>query len=194
MFRHDALILAAGGSRRLGESKQSLQIHGESHLARAIRLTHVTEPASVLVVIGTEPSIDTRTDGAVTWLQNSSWRTGLASSLQLAAERLSGRGRPVLMRVVDQPALEQSHLSALLHAFDGSNDVVTAYGSAVSVPALVRPTTLARASELVGDEGLRKRWHSCQPDHIRCDPLAFDIDTPADAAAAREAGLLDHPE
>ncbi|MDF4004320.1 nucleotidyltransferase family protein [Luteibacter sp. PPL552] len=189
--RHDAVLLAAGGSRRLGHPKQMLTVGGETLLVRAARLLAATGPGRLVVVLGAHA------DALASWLDegivrvNPDWRDGMASSLQVAARALDDRERPVLVAVVDQPALDAMHLARLLAAYDGRRDVVTAYGDARGVPAVVRASTLRRAPSLQGDQGLRALWAGESPLAVRADALERDIDTPGDVDIAMRDGLLD---
>jgi len=190
---HDALILAAGGSARLGQPKQLLTRHGETLLARAVRLVLETRPSRTVVVLGAH---DAELQAALTGLDveipvNALWATGMASSLRCGATLLSGRTNPVLVTVVDQPALSVRHFDALLSQYDASRDVVTAYEAAAGVPVVLRPATLARAASLSGDEGFRRLWGSETPARVRADDLGFDLDTPEDVRRAVLAGHLD---
>jgi len=49
---HVAIVLAAGGSRRLGRPKQLLTRDGETLVHRAVRLASATQPQRLLLVIG----------------------------------------------------------------------------------------------------------------------------------------------
>lgn len=194
---HDALILAAGGSRRLGQPKQLLTRHGETLLARTVRLVLATRPSRTVVVLGAHADeLRATLDGlGVEVAVNAAWATGMASSLQCGAALLSGRPHPVLVTVVDQPALSVRHFDALLSKLDASSgassDVVTAYGDAVGVPVVLRPATLGRAATLSGDEGFRRLWGSETPTRVRADDLGADVDTPEDVQRAVLAGHLD---
>lgn len=64
MIGHDAVVLGAGGSLRLGQPKQLLTIGGETLVARMTRLVLATRPARTVVVMrqghdaGTNPAAD----------------------------------------------------------------------------------------------------------------------------------------
>jgi len=192
---HDAVVLAAGGSRRLGRPKQLLTMDGEPLVARVARLALGTRPSRTLVIVGAyEDAVATAlAPSDVEIIANPAWTTGMASSLQLAARALHGRGRPVLLAVVDQPALKASHFAALLAAHDESRDTVSAYGGALGIPAVIRASTLARATALDGDTGFRRLWAQVPPRAVRADELGEDLDDEADVARAIAAGLLDDP-
>jgi molybdenum cofactor cytidylyltransferase len=193
--QHDAVILAAGGSRRLGSPKQLLTIDGETLVARVTRLVLATRPSRTLVVVGAHADAIRAAlrAAAVEIVENHAWATGMASSLQVAARELAGRGMPVLVSVVDQPALEARHLAALLAAHDESADTVSTYGDALGAPAVLRASTLACAGALSGDMGFRRLWADTSPGTVGADELAADLDDEAGVNRAIAAGLLDNP-
>jgi len=170
---HDAVILAAGGSRRLGRPKQLLTRHGEALVASVARMVLATNPERTIVV--------------------ELWSTGMASSLRLAAGELAGRERSTLVTVVDQPALEVRHLLALLAMHGDDRDTVSRYGDARGVPVVLRASTLSRGMELEGDAGFRDLWRDLAPRSVRADELGDDLDDEADLRRAVAAGWLDDP-
>jgi len=117
--RHDAVILAAGGSRRLGRPKQLLTRDGETLVGRVSRLVASTQPGKTIAIVGAYAEhLCGRLNGALP-VFNPDWATGMASSLHLAADALAGRDGPVLVVVVDQLALDEVHLERLLREHDG---------------------------------------------------------------------------
>ena len=191
MRTHDAVILAAGGSQRLGRPKQLLTVKGETLLARAARLVAATRPAKTVAVVGAYAERMCGQLGGAIAVFNPDWAEGMASSLHAAADALAGRTDPILVVLVDQLALDEDHLQRLLSAHDGSADTVTGYGDAMGVPAVLRATTLARATSLRGDTGFRALWQESLPKIIRADAFADDLDTEADVIRAIAAGHLD---
>lgn len=188
---HDAVILAAGGSARLGRPKQLLTVSGETLIARASRIVAATGPGRTVAVLGAHAErMCGKLAGAMA-VFNPDWATGMASSLRVAADALAGRTDPVLVVVIDQWALEETHLLRLLAAHDGSRDTVTAYGDAMGVPAVLRAATLMRATTLEGDMGFRALWQDSLPQTVRADAFADDLDTEADLARAMAAGHID---
>ncbi|HEY4145405.1 nucleotidyltransferase family protein [Pinirhizobacter sp.] len=188
---HDAVVLAAGGSRRLGRPKQSLTIDGETLLARTSRLVAATRPQKLVVVLGAfADTLRLQVSGDLVVI-NPHWASGMASSLQRAADCLAGRKLPVLITVVDQPALGQAHLDALMAAYDGRRDVVTGYGDVRGVPAFVRANTMQLARDLKGEQGFRHLWLVDEPLCVRADELGDDLDTEDDIRQAVLSGRLD---
>ncbi|CAI9120055.1 NTP transferase domain-containing protein [Brytella acorum] len=178
---HSAVLLAAGGSARLGQPKQALTVNGESLLRRTARLLLETRPRRLIVVLS-DPLLATQLEGMdVDILENPDWKSGLAASVRLAAEALAGRPEPTLFTGVDQCRLQSIHLDALLAAADGVHDIASRYDrESFGIPALVTPRTLALAGTLEGDRGFGQIWKDHQ-DRIRfveAPELAFDLDTP----------------
>lgn len=188
---HDAVILAAGGSLRLGRPKQLLSVAGETLLARASRFVAATRPGKTVAVLGSHAERMCGQLAGAMAVFNPDWATGMASSLQVAADALAGRTHPVLVVIVDQLALDEAHLWRLLAAHDGSRDTVTAYGDAMGIPAVLRAATLMRATALEGDMGFRALWQDTLPQTVRADAFAEDLDTEVDLAHAVAAGRID---
>jgi molybdenum cofactor cytidylyltransferase len=188
---HDAVILAAGGSLRLGRPKQLLSVAGETLLARASRFVAATRPGKTVAVLGSHAERMCGQLAGAMAVFNPDWATGMASSLQVAADALAGRTHPVLVVIVDQLALDEAHLWRLLAAHDESRDTVTAYGDAMGIPAVLRAATLMRATALEGDMGFRALWQDTLPQTVRADAFAEDLDTEVDLAHAVAAGRID---
>lgn len=198
--RHAVVELAAGGSQRLGRPKQTLTIAGKSLLLHALELAAETAPERIVVVLGAHaeqlsPLIDGFAFEKLGCIVNRDWQEGIASSLRLAAHELAGWPGRTLILACDQPRLRVEHLHALLSASVAypDHDVASAYADTIGIPALVRASTLAQASTLQGDSGLRRLWKSPTANVIGIDApeLAFDIDTPADLADAIDSRWID---
>jgi molybdenum cofactor cytidylyltransferase len=195
---HVAIVLAAGGSRRLGRPKQLLTREGETLVHRAVRLVAATRPTRLLLVIGAYAG---QVRDAVNGLQvemlfNEDWSEGLASSLRVAASALADSDAPSLMLGCDQPALEQAHLQRLLEGAASAPPrcAATSHGGVPGIPAVVTAELLKEARNLDGDRGLRAslRHLPVAAIHLLEAPeLRFDLDTPADVEKAINDGLLD---
>jgi molybdenum cofactor cytidylyltransferase len=198
--RHLAVVLAAGGSRRLGQPKQLLKREGETLVHRAVRMALATQPARVLLVVGGDADA---VRAAVAGLDveitvNTAWEEGLASSVRMAAIALADSQAPCLLLGCDQPALQVSHLQQLLEgaAVSESACAATMHGDAMGIPVVVSPAVLAEARALVGDRGLRAVLQGLPRESIHvldARELQFDLDTPADMQTAIERGWLDQP-
>lgn len=197
---HAVIVLAAGGSARLGRPKQALTIGGKPLLTHVLELSAATKPDRIVLVLGANtkqlsPLFDGVAFEKLTCVVNDGWQEGMASSLRVSASELAAWPGRTLILVCDQPRLRIGHLQALLDAgrANPDRDIASAYADTIGTPALVRASTLAQAATLRGDRGLRQLWKS--PDAavigIAALELAFDIDTSADLADAIDAGWID---
>lgn len=194
---HAVIVLAAGGSSRLGQPKQLLTRDGETLVHRAVRLALETSPAQLLVVVGANGDVIA---AAVTDLQcdvvaNHDWQSGLAGSLRTAGEHLGTAVQRVLVLVCDQPALERRHLDALLEGASAieAGCAATVHGESLGVPAVV-PRDWFDSMQAAGDRGFGARLGRQRAAGIfRLDApdLVVDIDSRRDLVKARTLGWLD---
>lgn len=196
---HAALVLAAGASTRLGQSKQSLMRDGETLLHRAARLALATAPRRCLVALGADAArlCPLLGDLPVEIVEVDGWRAGLGASLAALRAAL---GEAALSQVLivgcDQPALELAHLQALLAAAQADLPAFSGYAGVRGLPAAL-PMAHWRAASLSGDVGLRAIAREATAGEIAvvdAPALALDIDTPADLAEAISRGWLQPAE
>lgn len=197
---HVGVVLAAGGSRRLGEPKQLLRVGGESLLRRAALQLLATGPRALVVVLGAQAERlrDELAGLPVQVVVNGDWSQGMASSLRLAAATAAatvggGPQADTLLVGVDQPALDTAHLQRLLQrgARHPGVDVLSGYAGIAGIPALLRPATFALVDGLQGDHGLRALLRERVTEVVDHPGLAQDLDTQDDLARARAEGWLD---
>lgn len=200
MTAHAVVVLAAGGSSRLGTSKQLLQREGETLVHRVVRLALATSPSRLIVVVGADQAatIDALADLDAAIVPNADWREGLASSLRAAAGELTGFDGPVLVLGCDQPAVEGHHLDALLAGVEraGTHASATLHEGAPGIPAVV-PAAWFRNVATSGDYGFGRALRGLPRNSIcllDVPALHFDIDTPADAELAAARGWLDRDQ
>ncbi|MCC7173684.1 MAG: nucleotidyltransferase family protein [Bryobacterales bacterium] len=113
------IILAAGGSRRMGTPKPLLELNGETFLDRLI-LTLGATCAPVIVVLGCgAPAIRAglRHADLATILVNPDYSRGQLSSLQCGMEAIPPSAEGVMFTPVDQPAVRPSTVAHLARAF-----------------------------------------------------------------------------
>lgn len=198
---HVVVVLAAGRSRRLGQPKQLLRRHGETLLARCLRLAADTRPQRLRVVVNERSAgwveMPGRTAIEICRVDGEQ----LADSLRAGLDGLD-EGGPLATRALllpcDLPRLDATHLSALLQraAAAPSGIAVVRHGERPGIP-VVLPAPFGRWREaLSGDRGLQvelARWRADTLGWLDAPELGQDIDTPAQLAAARAAGWLDPP-
>ncbi|MDZ4813536.1 MAG: nucleotidyltransferase family protein [Pseudomonadota bacterium] len=199
-YAHVAIVLAAGGSRRLGQPKQLLRRDGETLVHRAARLAAQTQPIRLLIVVGAhEAEIREALHGIdAEILCNPDWRSGLAGSLGIAAQVLIGHDAATLVLGCDQPALEIEHLQQLLHGYATSDSgcAATLHDGQAGIPAVVSSALWLSASALSADRGLGAALRALPAESIAlldAPELCRDIDEPSDLESAIAAGLIDRP-
>lgn len=198
---HAAIVLAAGGSARLGQPKQLLRRDGESLVARVVRLVSDTRPCRLVVMLGAHhdavaAALASSPHDCVELHAVPDWRAGLSASLVAASRALQAHRGPVLVTGIDQPALNALHLRALL---DGARSVPSGcaavmHGERPGAPAVLSHTLFAQVDTLEGDRGFGALLAALPEDalfRLQAPSLAQDIDTSDDVARALADGWLD---
>jgi molybdenum cofactor cytidylyltransferase len=183
-----AIVLAAGGSRRLGEPKQLLRLAGQPLVRRAALAALGSRATRTLVVTGAHAE---RVEAALAGLaaepvRCADWQTGLAASLRAGVSAALARGdAAVLLLLADQPAADRALLDRLIAEHCAGHELVAShYGGEPGVPAVFAPRFARELLALEGDRGakallLRERAR------VACLPFPggeLDVDTPEDWA------------
>jgi len=197
MSRHAAILLAAGGSSRLGFPKQLLLKNSVPLVRQMAQLLLDTNPARVIVVTGgaSEDVMAALHELPVECAFNPEWRTGLASSVQSGIRELQGtRFEAALITATDQPFLTLSHLQQLVESRPENGDIISGYGvgKGGGIPVCLSRRTTARLSELDEDAGFRKLWNAHErPERIENPDLLYDIDTVGNLNLAIDRSVMD---
>lgn len=197
---HAAIVLAAGGSTRLGTPKQLLTIDGETLGHRSARLALASGARRVLVIGGAHADAvhASVADLPVEWVCNAAWQDGLASSVRLGAHALAAHDDATLVIACDQPRLTGAHIDHLLEAASvaSSGCAASRHAGRPGIPAVLAPRVLQKAHALRGDRGFRDVLTALPPQALAwldAPELDFDLDTPADVAHAIAQGWIDPP-
>ena len=195
------VVLAAGGSRRLGSPKQLLKDNGVTLVEQAARHLLHAGCTPVFVVLGAQSEA---VRNAVSMLpvqcvENTTWERGMGTSIAVAISRLNdvrfADVQAALIASCDMPTVNVAHLTALIAASVARPELgVLRAASAYAGPdgSLVRgiPAVLPRAdwpelAALDGDQGARTlhRQHGTLTVSLR-DGI-FDLDTQDDVARWR---------
>lgn len=189
MTRVAAVILAAGGSRRMGSPKQLLRIDGVTLVRRAAEVALASRCKDVFLVIGAAAEAVRRevSELDLEVVENRRWETGLAGSIRVGVEAVQA-ARPgldaAILVPVDQPRLDTALLNRLIGVFDESERGIVActYAGTVGPPALFSRRHFADLIALRGDRGAKSVLESHQTELARV-PFpegATDLDTPED--------------
>lgn len=188
---HVAVVLGAGGSRRLGRPKQLLTRAGEPLLRRAARLGLASGAARTVVVLGAAHELMTVALCGldVERVLNPDWQDGLAGSLRCAARALGEHAASVLVLGCDQPALASDHLRRLLQgaATAASGCAATVHGDGADPGAALATTAQAIAAGMATVAAPKRPGTTVTP-----PPIAAVLGMPAVLSPAlwREAAHL----
>ena len=156
-MRVAALLLAAGGSTRLGSPKQLLLKKGQPLVRRMAQAALDAGCDPVAVVLGAEAvAVGMALDGLpLQPVLNPHWRQGMASSLRAGLEALPSG--PVLILLCDQIAVDADLMGRLLtaHLDHPERVIACAYGGGLGVPALFPDAWREGLMVLEGDRGAR---------------------------------------
>jgi len=185
------VLLAAGGSARLGRPKQLLMYEGRSLLRRAAAAA--VEAAcgrQVVAVLGAraEEMVGELAGLAVDVVRNDGWERGIGSSIRAGVERALAGGRApsaVMIMLCDQPLVTAGVLRRVVdaHVVD-SRALVTAaeFEGTIGPPVVVGAELFPELLALPDDRGAKALWME-RPEIVRrvaCPEAGADVDTPGD--------------
>ncbi len=196
-----ALVLAAGGSSRLGEPKQLLRDEsGETLVHRAARDAVETGLSPVVVVVGAlatvvraaveAPALDA---GCVHVVENSDWATGLSSSIRCGVQavvELHATVDALMILTCDMPSVGVNHMCALVTAFSaGASRVASHYGETLGIPAIIPRAEFGTLMLLDGDKGAKQLLMQPDTQTVALAGGTFDLDTPEDVIRWQSQGV-----
>lgn len=156
-----ALVLAAGGSSRLGSPKQLLPWGDTTLLGHVLDSLRELPFDQVFVVIGAvaDEILDKVDLSGTTVIENPEWEEGMASSLRVGLDavlRLS-RADAVAIFLGDQPDISEEVVSGLLEARRSTKRqaIVPKYRYIWGNPVVVERSLWLRLMSLEGDEGAK---------------------------------------
>jgi molybdenum cofactor cytidylyltransferase len=187
------VVLAAGGSRRLGAPKQLVRARGRALLLRAVEIAAAATPGRVLVVLGAQGlrlrQLLRRHRADVNIVYNGRWAEGMAGSFRTGIGALPTRTRAALFMAVDQPSLTPASIDRLVRAWAAhpGRAAAASYGGHVGVPAILPRRALRRLRDASGDIGARALLRGGEVDVTRIEmpEASFDLDTVEDLARLR---------
>ena len=179
------ILLAAGGSTRLGSPKQLLKYGGSTLLRRAADAALATLCRPVVVVLGAgAESLRAEIAGLdVRIVVNAAWERGMGGSVRLGMTALENeKVDAVLLTLCDQPFVEKASLDRLAHAWVGGQTcsiAAAAYAGTLGVPAVFGREHFAELAALPDAAGARPvlQRHAASVRAVPMPEAATDIDT-----------------
>ena len=144
------MVLAAGGSSRLGSPKQLVRLGDENLLERAVRVASEAGCGPVVVVLGASAEVIRSQSvlGDACVVVNDDWASGMGGSIAVGVGALQGVDGCVVM-TCDMPAVTAAHLRLLMRG----EITASSYSGRKGVPVLLSVWSVWRVDGVVGGCG-----------------------------------------
>ena len=189
------VLLAAGGSSRLGYPKQLLRDPIRPLLLSAVDSALSATRGKVVVVVGAHAlrmrSLLTKNFGDLPVVYNSAWEQGISTSLQAGIGVLPQRARGALVMLTDQIRIQTSDLRRLARAWRRQPSVAIAarYDGEIGVPAILPRRLWPQVRQLDGDRGAKSLLVDERTRFVDIPLAAIDIDTAEDRRKLEDRSL-----
>lgn len=182
------LLLAAGGSSRLGRPKQLIKFRGKTLLRHAAATLVHSGCEPVIVILGSELEQSRAEVGDLPLkiCVNAEWQTGMSSSLTAGLRsiiELEPELIAIVVTVCDQPYISTKDIDILISGYRQTRTLAIAaqYNGRTGVPALFPRELFGELLSLKGDKGARQVLRDLEDvTAVKMSHAAFDIDTPDD--------------
>jgi len=145
------IILAAGSSSRMGQSKQKLPWKNGTLLTHAITTALGSKAGKVYVVLGKDK--DLAKDLPVSVVVNDAWESGIGSSIKTGVNAAKD-AEAILIMTCDMPFVTSQHLNNLIAT--KKPIVASKYLDATGVPALFSKEMFDELMTIGDNEGARR--------------------------------------
>jgi molybdenum cofactor cytidylyltransferase len=182
------LVLAAGGSRRLGRPKQLLPYNGATLLDHTVATARACEFDQLIVAVGGESEkVRARVNLAgAEVVVNSGFGAGCSSSIAVAMEALHPATDVLVLMLGDQPGVLPATVRVLLAARGGAPIAVCRYEDGRGHPFAFGREVFGDLRDLHGDKAVWRMLDEREED-VEEVPVAgrvpLDVDTWADYEA-----------
>ena len=189
MERIGAIILAAGGSSRLGQPKQLLRFRNQTLLRRMIDAATTGGCSPVAVVVGAERDrVSVELAGTKEFLvENQTWQRGIGNSIRAGLRALLEaypNTEAIILLACDQPLVNASIVAGLRakHVETKKPIVASSYAQTQGIPALFARNYFDELFVLDDDAGAKQVMlnHRSDVAEYLFPEGAIDIDTASD--------------
>jgi molybdenum cofactor cytidylyltransferase len=189
------LLLAAGGSTRMGRPKQLLDYRGRPLLRHSVEQALGSRCRPVVVVLGADAGACRAVirDLPVEIVVNEDWTQGMGSSIRAGITALQERGeathegaQAAVIALCDQPLISSAFLDSLvrLHVEQQTPMVAASYDDRPGVPALFARSLFPRLAAIDFNAGAKTLLQAAGGELLTlpAPQAAIDVDTPEDYA------------
>ena len=182
------LVLAAGGSRRLGRPKQLLPYRGRTLLGHVLGVARAAPLDQLVVAIGghadeVRGAVDL---GGADVVVNRDYGEGCSSSIAAALGAVDARADVLVLLLGDQPGVTPASVEALLRGRGEAPLAACRYDDGRGHPLAFARSVFGDLAALHGDKGVWKLLdrRADEVADVRVPgPIPRDVDTEADYAA-----------
>ena len=191
-----AVVLAAGGSTRMGRPKQLAELDGRPLLAHVLAAVDTAPVDRVVVALGgAADAVLERVDlGRAEPLVVEGWAAGMGHVLASTLAKAGDGWEAVVVLLGDQPLVPGGAVARVVEAWRaGAGPVVTAtYGGRPGHPKLFDRRLLPDLLRLTGDTGARDllATHPDRVHRVEVGDLGSDADVDVEADLVRVGHLL----
>ena len=181
------ILLAAGGSSRMGKPKQLLPWNSQTLIEHQIQtLLKTGNPVNVVLGSHSNHIIPVIEKFKINIIINKNWEKGMGSSIAIGISGLTNKlpdAEGVLFTLLDQPLVTVEHLRKMLDVFQpGKQQIVVSVSDAgwKGVPALFDKCYFDELQSLDGEQGAKivMKSHAQNVKQVECGNLLEDMDTP----------------
>jgi CTP:molybdopterin cytidylyltransferase MocA len=137
-----AIILAAGESRRMGQSKQLLPFGDKTMLECVIDALQTPHVDEIRVVLGykADEIAATIAHTSCKIVKNDRWQRGMFTSMQAGLRKLPKKTKIVMIAICDQPRLKRGTVETLMEEFERKRHkiLIPSYNGRQGHPPLLR--------------------------------------------------------
>jgi molybdenum cofactor cytidylyltransferase len=114
-----AILLAAGGSKRMGEPKLLLKWEHSSIIEKSVDTLLASKIDELIVVIGYQSRAVLRRLGSrrLKTVINRQYRTGMSTSIRRGLGQVSSKSEAILIALADQPSIETDLIDHLIDVY-----------------------------------------------------------------------------
>jgi molybdenum cofactor cytidylyltransferase len=182
------LVLAAGGSSRLGRPKQLLPYRGGTLLGHVVDVARGCALDQLVVAVGGHADAvrDAIDLGGATVVVNEAFGKGCSSSIAAAVGAVDRRCDALVLMLGDQPGVTPATVDALLAGRGGAPLAVCRYEDGRGHPLAFARSVFGALESLHGDKGVWKLLDRRATDVVEvpvAGTIPRDVDTEADYEA-----------
>lgn len=189
-YRIQALLLAAGESKRFNDTKQLAEIGGKPMIINTLEMLMQTQLESVAVVLGANAQAIQKAltknelNNHITSILTPNWQQGMGASIAAGVKSIDETFTHVFIGLADQVAISAKQCNLMLMNSQENPDKIIAafYNDKLGAPAIFPRAYFAELKKLQNDQGARDimRANTANIVGIPMPEAAKDIDTKAD--------------